>query len=75
MPSRWCLPPANPAPGASVLGTVTLGGPAPPPLVIPAGQTSATFSMIAGGAGLQAPAFTRLYVSDGNSSRSTRALM
>ena len=79
---------ANVAPGDSLLGTVTLGGPAPAggtaiqflstattlvatpaSMVIPEGQTTATFSLTSGGAGLTVPAGLKIYATDGAVSR------
>lgn len=42
---------------------------APTPLAIPAGQTSATFTLTAGGGALQVPTLAKLYVTDGTTSR------
>jgi len=63
----------GPAPAAGVTVSFLSGNstllPAPPPLMIPAGQTSASFSFIAGGAALQIPTLAKLYVTDGATSR------
>ena len=42
---------------------------APPPLVIPPGQSSAAFTFFADGAALQVPSLAKLYVTDGITSR------
>ena len=42
---------------------------APPPLVIPPGESSAAFTFFAGGAALQVPSLAKLYVTDGSTSR------
>ena len=47
--------------------------PTPGALVVPGGQQSATFTLAAGGAGLQAPAVAKLYATDGSSSRQATA--
>ncbi len=61
------------APAGGVTVTFLSGNTAllatPPPVVVPAGQTSATFTMTAGGAGLQVPTLAKLYASDGTTSR------
>ena len=49
--------------------------PAPPPLFIPAGQTSANFSFTAGGAALQVPTLAKLYVTDGSTSRQSSVMV
>ncbi len=49
--------------------------PAPPPLVIAPGQTSAAFSFTAGGAGLQVPTLAKLYVTDGTTSRQSSVIV
>jgi List-Bact-rpt repeat protein len=63
----------GPAPAAGVTVSFLSGNstllPAPPPLMIPAGQTSASFSFIAGGPALQIPTLAKLYVTDGTTSR------
>lgn len=62
---------AAPAGGVTVsfLTANTAVLPAPPPLTVPEGQPSASFSFTAGGAGLQVPTLAKLYVTDGSSSR------
>lgn len=60
-----------PAPGVTLnfLSGNTALLPAPAPLVIPAGQTKASFTMTAAGAATQVPTLAKLYVTDGTTSR------
>lgn len=62
---------AAPAGGVNVTFLTPNGAvlPAPPAIVIPEGQSSAGFTLVAGGGTLQTPSLAKLYVTDGVTSR------
>jgi hypothetical protein len=66
------IPTAAPASGVSIsfFSTNAAVLPAPATLTIPAGQTSAAFSIQTGGAALQTPTTVKIYASDGTVSKS-----
>jgi hypothetical protein len=55
----------------SFLSTNTALVPTPTAVIIPEGQTSSTFSIVAGGTGLQVPIALRLFATDGTTSKSS----
>ncbi len=69
----------GPAPAAGVtVNFLTANAamlPAPPPLVVLPGQTSAAFNFTAGGGAIQVPTLAKLYVTDGSTSRQASVIV